>query len=329
MSERTTSVPPPPKFSPGTAERAEIPLGEKIWHNNDIIVHQQYQRAQESLIAEHGHATPEEVVSLAYLAQKEMLEKADTDSWPTSQLTANRLALVVLGTPNAVRAQETLDADENGHLSPRRRRENVMTLSTYNNELGDALTYMHPSMFEDLAERLQARNKNLIEGKWNLPSMDKNGINILLGGKNREVRFLRAFQKFDQEFTDGWEAEQSDTFNDLLGIDITVKNQEGQQLYLDSKTRNAFDRQVLKQQAEGWITAEQAETAMESGYYYRKGKNKEGQSIDICIFDADNFKADNDYEYRNPSEIASFIKDRFDDDHKRSLQKLGKSAIIS
>ena len=328
MPERTTFAPPPPKHLPGTAERAEVPIGEKIWRANDMVVHQRYQQAQESLLAEHETAAPEQIVAQAYLAQKEMLEQADTDSWPTSQLTANRLALVVLGTPNAVRAQEVLDTDEN-RLSPRRRRENVMALSIYNNELGDALTYMHPSMFEDLADRLQARNQNLIGGKWNLPNMNKGGINLLLSGKNGEVKFLRAFQKFDEEFTDGWEAEQSDAFNDLLGIDITVKNHEGQQLYLDSKTGNAFDRQVLKQQAEGWITAEQAETAMETGYYYRKGKDKEGKTIDICIFDADNFKADNDYEYRNPSEIATFIKDRFDDDRKRSLQKFGKSAIIS
>lgn len=330
MPERTLA---PPKTPASTTERRGNYLTEQTWQAVDHIVLRMYADAENAQMRDGLDSSTTGVLERASIGQRatvERLENDDTHNLTTSQLTAHRVALLLLEQPHMQRARKRLDAskstDQNQTDYPSRMNDLAM-VSTFNSDLAASLAHMNSGMMDDFKDRFFVRS-DTITRRWDTEPVDRGRFNSIYAGVKYEVAVWRALLT---ELPEEWSIRHGTTDEDLHGTDFVVTNPQGQELRIDTKSKRAFDKRLNQLLQEGRITAEQADTASELGYIYNASRDADGKRMVNCIFDADMMgDISTKFEYEDPVIVLEFIQERFDDPPPtKRLRSLGKNAIMS
>lgn len=303
-----------------TEQRRE-PLAERIWQGADVIANNRLQQAMELQRRRGETVSTQNAIDLARSLQARALQSPDIEDWPTSKLTANRVALLMLGIPTAARTQTRLDEHRTHNRSL-----DAASLSRFNDDFTGALAEMPASMMADFTERLMRRSENVIEGKWHLPTLNEKQFHRIANGLEHEVAVLRGLK---ESMPEGWSIRQGTTQEDMHGTDFVVYDPDGRELRLDVKSRVAFDYAVTDLYSSGRITMEAAEEARRAGVIYSRSRTPEGATAFNCIFDADDLGDIVHFNYQDPSVVFEFVERQFEEQGEARLRKLGKHAIIS
>lgn len=301
------------------AELRREPIEERIWRNADALaVHRMWQ-AMDLRRRKGETATPQNAIDLARSLQLKDMRDADTDNWPLSLLTANKVTLLMLGIPSAARAQTRLDE----HRSHDRRLD-VASLSRFNDDFTGALADMPRSMMPDFTDGLMRRSHAILQDKWHLPILSEKQFDRIANGLAHEVAVWRGLS---QTLPEDWSIRQGSTQEDLHGTDFVVYNPEGRELRLDVKSRVAFDYAVNDLEAGRWIPSHVADQARESGVVYSRTRVPGSDDVFTCVFDADMLGGIENYEYKDPSTVFDFVERQFQEQGQTRLRKLGNHAI--
>jgi hypothetical protein len=269
--------------------------------------------------AKGEQTSPLSAIELARSLQAKHMRESDVDEWSTSDLSANRMALLVLGIPAAARAQERMDTRRTHD-----RALDVGSLSRFNRDLSGVMLEMPPSMLPEFPDRLRRRSENLLYQQWGLPVLNEVQFNRITNGISREVAVLRALQ---ETLPEEWNLRQGTPQEDMLGTDAVVVDNEGRELRMDMKTDYAFAHILDDLEAGDWITPEQARRGAEDGYVYSPGRTPAGEKVYTCVFNADALGKITDCQYEDPFAVFEFVEQQFEQQGQGRLRKLGRHAI--
>jgi hypothetical protein len=322
MAEQTTAPAINRPATQRSTERREGAMTERVWRSTDYLVRGRFDEAQEALVTKRHDASPARSLELALAMHTADLDEAHTDEWTTTQLTANRVALVVLEMPQtaAAAARQT-----EGNFTSRQDRINTTaTLSRYTQDLAEAMAYMPPSMLTTFASDLRERSNNLLRNEWHLATLTDEHYRRIFTGVTREVAMWRALEA---ELPEGWEVAGATIEEDRLGTDLIVYDTEDNELRLDVKATGSFTKSLKKNYDEGFITLAEVEEGQRNGFYYSPSTLPNGTQVQICVIDADRLGTIENFEYQDTEPVFTFIEKQFVEQRGKRLRKVGKSAI--
>lgn len=320
MPEQSSTTIERPRVAPQSGER--ISMAERVWQATDSVVHTRLNEAHAQLKEGEGQLTPEGLAKLAYANHVRHMEQADTDEMTTTELTANQIALAMLESPLAAKADK--DQQTNPARNPHDRAKRVGSLIQFNHDLAATLSHMSPNMIADFPQKLLERTHKLFGDKLRLPTFDRQDFNRIVAGVSREVAFSRALQGLLPE---GWKLRHATVREDLIGIDIVVDTPDGP-INIDTKTSGAFEKALASLWADHRISQAEYDAALEDRFV--QITTNDGRDMRaVYVLDADSLGEVRNFEYDNPDNVLDFVEERHQEMRAPKLRELGKNAIVS
>lgn len=303
-------------------QEKKLPISERIWLGANKITLARLAEAEKALATKEIDVASNRYrqVQLAHGHQKWILENADTESLTTAQLTANQISLAMLGMPAAYKAEIQLQ-------DPSKKRSDridaLQTISGFNSEISSTLHYMPPNMFAGFQGKFFNSSQEIMSG-LGLDVLSSRDFDRIMKGMETEVAFFRALY---ETLPENWSVRQSTIQEDLMGVDIKVTNPEGKTLNIDTKNNNGFFEYTRRLIDNGRISSQQAERALEAGYYTIKDERGVRQGMEVHIINASRLGEIRDFRYQDPGAVTEFAEKLLEEPTQQPLRKLGGTAI--
>ena len=175
---------------------------------------------------------------------------------PVSHTASDWLALVLLQTPRAARAQLQMDTNKANYHN---RKERLFELIDFNDSFVNTVLALPKNELANFAERLRKASYELCR-RLQTPNFTDEQFDAIVRGLSREIAVYRGALEL------GYQARMTDRTLDAFGIDMVLEDVEGRVLNIDVKTPSAFRHRLNDLVQEGRITEDALYTADEQGF---------------------------------------------------------------
>ena len=166
---------------------------------------------------------------------------------------AEWLALVLLQTPRAARAQMQMDAHKHNYHN---RHERLFELIDFNDSFVNTVLALPKSELAGFADTLRKASGELCR-RLQAPNFSDD----ITRGLSREIAVYRGALEL------GYSARMTSRNEDAFGIDMVLEDREGRVLNIDVKTPSAFRHRLGELEREGRLNEEQFLRADELDYF--------------------------------------------------------------
>lgn len=288
-------------------ERKRGDIAERVWDTVNQSVHERLSAAHRRLTDSGEQFDNADLAQSAYADQERMLDETDTEEMTTTELTSQRIALMLLEMPFAAEGHAAV---ERGNFSSARQRlEAVVPITQFNHDFAAALDYMPKSMLPHFPEQAWRRAEALCR-KLRLPVLPRARYQQIVQGMSKEVAVARAFHA---EAPEGWSLEQSDVLKDIeQGVDLTVTNGD-EQLDIDVKAGGSFQQTLLRLQHDKTFTERDRALGIRDGYARVPTDRYNRLAGDKWIVNADHIGVISQFEYEDPEAVVALLERLFEE----------------
>jgi hypothetical protein len=293
-------------------ENGERHEAEFVWEQADRLVLGEINEALQP-----GQQAPE--IGLLAQAQNQLQAnlEADSKTMTPDNRAAYEIAMLMLNTPAAAEAQQALDSLPKEQRRTPEARANKRTLIHFNQHFKSTLAVLPTAMLTDFAQDLYEHSKQILSENLSLPILSEQKLGMVAAGMKQEGRFLTAM-KAPEAKPKNWRVRSASPHEDALGTDFVVV-EDMIELRLDVKTGGSFKRAVGEAVVRGTLNQQQADAALESGFYYRPARSGSGAEVNVCILDMGRLKSN--------EAVVEVIDQQFAEQTGKLLRKLGKKAL--
>lgn len=161
---------------------------------------------------------------------------------------AHFVALIILQTPGAARAQKAMDKHHGGYEN---RQARVFELIDFNDTFVDAVLALAEKELNDFTERLWSEMQTFC-AQQRLDCFTEDEYRAIVHGLSREIAVFRAAKKC------GYEARMTSRLQDSKGVDMIITDPETKKsLAIDIKTSAAFHWRIVDLKKRGRLNEEQ------------------------------------------------------------------------
>lgn len=187
------------------------------------------------------------------------------------------IALLLLQTPRAVRAQQAMDKHPRGY---RDRKVRLYELIDFNDTFVSAVLSLKPSERKDFAKRLHTAMVKFSKTQ-KTPMFFDGQFDAIVHGLSREIAVYQAALDL------GYDAFMSSRGDDAFGIDMQIRDRTSQRYAnIDTKTRSSYFFRLRQLQKERRIRDVQIDEALEKGFVEIVNQHN-GEDIPIVLLRID------------------------------------------
>lgn len=214
---------------------------------------------------------------------------------------ADWLALILLQTPRAARAQAQMDAHKSNYHN---RQERLFELIDYNDSFVNTVLLLAPSERKSFAERLRKASDEFCR-RVQTPNFSDEQFDAIVRGLSREIAvYLGALDL-------GYNARMTSRNEDAFGIDMVLEDQEGRVLNIDVKTPSAFRHRMGELEFEGRMSEEEFLRADERDYFTHihshQGSRIERIPVTLLCIRHEHLGDIVDFEFVNPKPLGELL----------------------
>jgi hypothetical protein len=214
---------------------------------------------------------------------------------------ADWLALVLLQTPRAARAQAQMDAHKSNYHN---RQERLFELIDYNDSFVNTVLALPKNELVDFAERLRKASHELCR-RLQTPNFSDEQFDAIVRGLSREIAVYRA------ALTLGYSARMTSRVEDAFGIDMVLEDQWGRVLNIDVKTPSAFRHRMTDLVHEGRITEDELYAADERDFlihiHKHHGTRVESVPVVLLCVRPESLGDIVNFEFEDPEKLGTLL----------------------
>lgn len=206
------------------------------------------------------------------------------------------LALLLVQTPQAVRAQQQMDAHPHGYKNKHQR---LYELIDFNDTFVAAVLLTPRDALPLLGSDIKRALDTFCYTVRNAPFSDEQ-FAAIVRGLSREVALFLATASL------GYHVKMTDRSQDALGVDMVITDAtSGKALNVDCKSRSAFRHRLRELVNEGRMTEEQLEVAIVDGFAAEiNGRGDEAVSVVVLQIDEETYGVIDNFEIPNKEVLA-------------------------
>ncbi len=191
----------------------------------------------------------------------------------TTHSAAEWLALVLLQTPRAARAQMQMDAHKHNYHD---RHERLFELIDYNDSFVNAVLALPKNELAGFTERLRKASQEVCR-RLQAPNFSDEQFDGITRGLAREIAVYRAALEL------GYKARMTSRSEDAFGIDMVLEDEEGRVLNIDVKTPSAFRHRLGELEREGRLSEQEFLRADQVDYFTRLHKHQGSHAEKVLV----------------------------------------------
>lgn len=210
-----------------------------------------------------------EKLSRAIDEMKRRVERSDDED-----KSVRLLALLLLQTPRAVRAQDAMDKRHGGY---RHRHKRLFELIDFNDTFVDAVLSLSPDQRRDFSLRLPEMMRQFCRrARTHMFSLEQ--FDAIVHGLSREIAvYLGAREQ-------GFEVHMTSRVADGLGVDLQIRWPEsGRFVNIDCKTTNSYLHRIEDLRREGRLSEHEVGLALTRGYV-RVVNGRHENAVRVVLF---------------------------------------------
>ena len=261
-------------------------LYDKAWEYISIAAKQR--------MPEHWQELRLEKLSSVLAALRHQIDKAKE-----GELTALLLALLIVQSPQAARAQELM---KKRGIRFNDREDRLHELISFNDTFVDLIL-----SFEEIPKDIKDNiyyEIHRVCGITRTHSFSYKDYGAISKGLEREIALYKAAQSA------GFEARMTSRIADGLGVDMQISDKEsGVQVNVDCKTESSFRFKLQALSRQGRVDNEEFLKADENGYvYFTVGRGKEAIPVVLLRLDDELTGGVEEFRFRNEDSVGAIIQ---------------------
>ena len=231
----------------------------------------------------------------------DQLDRSIDSRKATAHSAAEWLALVLLQSPRAARAQAQMDAHKYNYHN---KNERLYELIDFNDSFVNTVLALPKAELAGFAERLKSAINEFCR-RVQAPCLDDEQYDAIVRGLSREIAVYRAALDL------GYSARMTSRTEDAFGIDMVLEDLEGTIFNIDVKTPSAFRHRLGELEKEGRLSEDDFLRADEQDYFVHIHKHH-GSHIELvpvvllCIR-PERFEDIINFEFISPQPLADLL----------------------
>jgi len=188
---------------------------------------------------------------------------------------ARLIALLLLQTPRAARAQDAMD-NRHGH-GYHNRSKRLYELIDFNDTFVDAVLALHADQRRDFIQNIYAMMQGVCR-RARTHMFTYQQFEAITHGLSREIAVYLGAKR------EGFDVHMTNRVADGLGVDMQIRWPEtGKYVNIDCKTTSAYGRRISTLEHEGRVTERAASLALARGYI-RVVNGRDVERVDVVLF---------------------------------------------
>ncbi|HMQ95820.1 MAG TPA: hypothetical protein PKD19_01235 [Candidatus Saccharibacteria bacterium] len=219
------------------------------------------------------------------------------------------LALLIVQTPSAVRAQRSIAKKFGGYLN---RQAKVFELIDFNDTFVELVLSLPEKDIPDFNDRLKIELERFCRKMHTQPFSDKE-LEAIIHGLSREIAVYRGAK------AEGYVAKMTSRVQDAMGVDMIVTDPESKKsIGIDIKTRSAFHWRLVNLARQETITDHTLEQCEQAGFCrIHNSRDKRSSTVLFRIDTTDDHLGEvKDYKFTNTAPLGAKLR--------RALQEQGQ-----
>ena len=179
------------------------------------------------------------------------------DGLRTVEVAASRIALVVMQTPRAARAQVMMDRHRGGY---KEREKRLFELIDFNDAYVSAVLSLPEDQLSEFPMRLKSE-MDLFARRLHVQAFTDDQYEAITHGLSREIAVYRG------AVAEGLQVRMTSRVQDAMGIDMVITDPDsGKSINIDCKTRSSFFFRLVDLERQGRMSSNEKEYCEIAGY---------------------------------------------------------------